>query len=66
MMTLSQARLDLRVSSINEIRSLFNCLRALIIFYRLESSLLERRIITAPGRETLLNVLLRTTNTLSQ
>jgi outer membrane protein len=47
----AQAQRDLLVSRINEVQAVVNYLKALIDFYRLEGSLLERRGIEAPGRE---------------
>jgi len=46
----SQAQRDLLVSRIGEVEALVNYLKALIEFYRLEGSLVERRGIAAPGR----------------
>jgi outer membrane protein len=47
----AQAQRDLLVSRINEVQAVVNYLKALIDFYRLEGSLLERRGIEAPGRD---------------
>jgi outer membrane protein TolC len=47
----AQAQRDLLVSRIAEVRALANYLKALIELYRLDGSLLERRRISAPGRE---------------
>jgi outer membrane protein TolC len=47
----AQAQRDLLVSRIDEVRALVNYLKALIDLYRLDGSLLERRGISAPGRE---------------
>jgi outer membrane protein TolC len=47
----AQAQRDLLVSRIAEVRALANYLEALIDLYRLDGSLLERRGISAPGRE---------------
>ena len=47
----AQAQRDLLVSRIAEVRALANYLKALIDLYRQDGSLLERRGITAPGRE---------------
>jgi len=47
----AQAQRDLLVSRIAEVRALANCLKALIDLYRQDGSLLERRGISAPGRE---------------
>ena len=47
----AQAQRDLLVSRINEVQAVVNYLKALVSFYRLEGSLLERRGITAPGRD---------------
>jgi len=48
----AQAQRDLLVSRIAEVRALANYLKALIDLYRLDGSLLERRGIAAPGRES--------------
>lgn len=48
----AQAQRDLLVSRIAEVRALVNYLKALIDLYRQDGSLLERRGISAPGRET--------------
>ena len=48
----AQAQRDLLVSRIAEVQSLANYLKALIELYRQDGSLLERRGISAPGRET--------------
>ena len=47
----AQAQRDLLASRIAEVRSLVNYLKALIDLYRQDGSLLERRGISAPGRE---------------
>ena len=47
----AQAQRDLLVSRIAEVRVLANYLKALIDLYRQDGSLLERRGISAPGRE---------------
>ncbi len=47
----AQAQRDLLLSKINEVQSVVDYLKALIQFYRLEGSLLERRGIKAPGLE---------------
>jgi len=47
----AQAQRDLLASRIAEVRGLVNYLKALIILYRQDGSLLERRGISAPGRE---------------
>jgi outer membrane protein TolC len=47
----SQAQRDLLSSQIAEVQAMANYLKALVALYRLEGSLLERRGITAPGRE---------------
>ncbi|HDR14044.1 MAG TPA: TolC family protein, partial [Desulfobacteraceae bacterium] len=47
----AQAQRDLLVSRINEVEAVVDYLKALVDFYRLEGSLLERRGIGAPGRE---------------
>ena len=47
----AQAQRDLLFSRINEVQAVVNYLKALIDFYRLEGSLLERRGIEAPGRD---------------
>jgi len=47
----AQAQRDLLLSKINEVQSVVDFLKALIQFYRLEGSLLERRGIKAPGLE---------------
>jgi outer membrane protein TolC len=47
----AQAQRDLVSSQIAEIEAMITYLKALIELYRLEGSLLERRGITAPGRE---------------
>jgi outer membrane protein TolC len=47
----AQAQRDLLVSRIAEVRSLANYLKALTDLYRLDGSLLERRGISAPGRD---------------
>lgn len=45
----AQAQRDLLVSRINEVEAVVDYLKALVDFYRLEGSLLERRGIEAPG-----------------
>ena len=47
----AQAQRDLLVSRIAEVQALANYLKALIDLYRLDGSLLERRGISAPGRD---------------
>jgi outer membrane protein len=47
----SQAQRDFLSSQITEIRAVANHLKALVALYRLEGSLLERRGISAPGRD---------------
>ena len=47
----AQAQRDLLVSRIDEVQAVVNYLKALIDFYRLEGSLLERRGVEAPGRD---------------
>ena len=47
----ARAQRDLLISRINEVQAIANYLKALINLYRLDGSLLERRGITAPGRE---------------
>jgi outer membrane protein len=47
----AQAQRDLLVSRIAEVRALANYLKALIELYRQDGSLLERRGISAPGRD---------------
>jgi len=47
----AQVQRDLLSSRINEIQAVVNHLIALVEFYRLEGSLLERRGISSPGRE---------------
>jgi outer membrane protein TolC len=47
----AQAQRDLLVSRIAEVQALANYLKALIDLYRQDGSLLERRGISAPGRE---------------
>jgi outer membrane protein len=47
----AQAQRDLLVSRIAEVQALTNYLKALIDLYRQDGSLLERRGISAPGRE---------------
>jgi len=49
----SQAQRDFLSSQITEIRAVADYLKALIALYRLEGSLLERRGISAPGRESI-------------
>jgi len=51
----AQAQRDLLSSRISEIQAIANHLKALVELYRLEGSLLERRGITAPGREPVLD-----------
>ncbi len=48
---IAQAQRDLVASQISEVEALVNHLKALVDLYRLEGSLLERRGISAPGRE---------------
>jgi len=48
----AQAQRDLVASQISEIQAVVNHLKALVELYRLEGSLLERRGISAPGRES--------------
>ena len=48
----AQAQRDLLVSRIAEVQALANYLKALIDLYRQDGSLLERRGISAPGRDT--------------
>ncbi len=55
----AQVQRDLLVSRINEVRAVVNYLKAIVHFYRMEGSLLERRGISAPGLN-LLNILQRT------
>jgi len=47
----AQTQRDLLISRINEVQSIANYLKALVNLYRLDGSLLERRGITAPGRD---------------
>lgn len=47
----AQAQRDLLASRIAEVQALTNYLKALIDLYRQDGSLLERRRISAPGRE---------------
>ncbi len=47
----AQAQRDLVASQISEIQSVVDYLKSLVELYRLEGSLLERRGISAPGRE---------------
>ena len=47
----AQAQRDLLISRISEVQAVVNYLKALVNFYRLEGSLLERRGINAPGRD---------------
>jgi len=47
----SQAQRDALVSRINEVEAIVNYFKALINFYRLEGTLLERRGIITPGKE---------------
>lgn len=49
----AQAQRDLLVSRISEVQAVVNYLKALVSFYRLEGSLLERRGISAPGRDSI-------------
>ncbi|HUU40682.1 MAG TPA: TolC family protein, partial [Desulfatiglandales bacterium] len=49
----AQAQRDLLESRINEVQAVVNYLKALISFYQLEGSLLERRGISAPGRDSI-------------
>ena len=49
----AQAQRDLLVSRISEVQAVVNYLKALISFYRLEGSLLERRGIAAPGHDSM-------------
>ncbi|MBW2365124.1 MAG: TolC family protein [Deltaproteobacteria bacterium] len=51
----AQAQRDLLLSRINEVQAVVNYLKALINFYRQEGSLLERRGIDAPGRDSIEN-----------
>lgn len=48
----AQAQRDLLVSRIAEVQALANYLKALVNLYRQDGSLLERRGIAAPGRDT--------------
>ncbi|MCL5281801.1 MAG: TolC family protein [Planctomycetes bacterium] len=48
----AQAQRDLVASQIDEIQAVVNYLKALVEIYRLEGSLLERRGIAGPGRES--------------
>jgi len=48
----AQAQRDLLSSQISEIRAVVTYLKALVDLHRLEGSLLERRGIVAPGRES--------------
>jgi len=47
----AQAQRDMLASRITEIESIINYIKALVELYRLEGSLLERRGVSAPGRE---------------
>jgi outer membrane protein TolC len=47
----AQVQRDLLSSRISEVQAVVNYLKALVKFYRLEGSLLERRGINAPGRD---------------
>jgi outer membrane protein TolC len=47
----AQAQRDLLVSRISEVQALANYLKALVDLYQQDGSLLERRGISAPGRE---------------
>ncbi len=47
----AQAQRDLVASQISEVQAVANYLKALIELYRLEGALLERRGVSAPGRE---------------
>jgi outer membrane protein len=47
----AQAQRDLLESRINEVQAVVNYLKALVSFYRMEGSLLERRGISAPGHD---------------
>jgi outer membrane protein len=47
----SQAQRDALLARINEVESIVNYFKALINFYRLEGTLLERRGIVTPGKE---------------
>ena len=49
----AQVQRDLLESRINEVQAVVNYLKALVSFYRLEGSLLERRGIAAPGRDSI-------------
>ena len=49
---MAQAQRDLLSSKITEIETITNYLKDLIELYRLEGSLIERRGIMAPGRES--------------
>ncbi|MBU0465787.1 MAG: TolC family protein [Proteobacteria bacterium] len=55
----AQVQRDLLASRINEVQAVVNYLKAIVYFYRLEGSLLERRGISTPGLN-LLNILQRT------
>jgi len=48
----AQAERDLLQSQINEVQAVINHMTSLVELYRLEGSLLERRGIAAPGRES--------------
>jgi len=48
----AQAQRDLLASRISEVQAVVNYLKALVSFYRLEGSLLERWGIAAPGRDS--------------
>ncbi len=47
----AQAQRDLVSSQIDEVQAVVSYLKAFVEMYRLEGSLLDRRGITAPGRE---------------
>ena len=47
----AQAQRDLLISRIAEVQALANYLKALVDLYQRDGSLLERRGISAPGRE---------------
>lgn len=49
---LAQAQRDLLINRIVEVEALANNIKALIHLYQQDGSLLERRGIVAPGRET--------------
>jgi len=48
----AQAQKDLLISRIAEVQALANYIKALIYLYQQDGSLLERRGIVSPGRET--------------